>query len=117
MARFSLTEAQELVPFVREQVAALQPVRADLAAQMEAKARGEETLADLKALEARMSELLDGIRAEGIQVKGYAPVLVDLVWEDDADVLLCWLEGEPELAWWHDVNQGFMGRRPLDELP
>lgn len=117
MSRFSLDEARQLVGFVREQTTALQPIRAELAEHMEARAQGEGSLPEMKGLEARMSELLDQIRARGIQVKGYAPVLVDFVWESDSDVLLCWLEGESELAWWHHVNHGFMGRRPLEQLP
>jgi len=27
--------------------------------------------------------------------------------------LLCWLEGDPDLAWYHRVDLGFAGRRPL----
>lgn len=30
---------------------------------------------------------------------------------------LCWLEGEPSVAWWHWVEDGFAGRTPVDELP
>lgn len=29
-------------------------------------------------------------------------------------VFLCWQHGEPEIAFWHDVDAGFAGRRPLD---
>jgi len=28
-------------------------------------------------------------------------------------VLLCWQYGEPEIAYWHPVDEGFAGRRPL----
>jgi hypothetical protein len=28
-------------------------------------------------------------------------------------VLLCWLESEPELAWYHRLDLGFAGRRRL----
>jgi hypothetical protein len=28
-------------------------------------------------------------------------------------VLLCWLEGDPELVWFHRADLGFAGRRPL----
>lgn len=117
MTRFSLEQARSQIDFVRRQTSELQPVRARLADQMEQRSRGEGSLPELKGLEARVSELLDQVRAKGIQVKGYAPVLVDFVWEEDPDVLLCWLEGETELGWWHDVNHGFLGRRPLEELP
>jgi hypothetical protein len=29
-------------------------------------------------------------------------------------VFLCWQHGEPEIAFWHEVDAGFAGRRPLD---
>ena len=54
------------------------------------------------------------VLAEGIEVKGWAPVLVDFpAVLDGQDVLLCWLEGEPALEWYHRVDLGFAGRRRL----
>lgn len=29
------------------------------------------------------------------------------------EVYLCWLEGEAEIGFWHDLETGFAGRRPL----
>jgi hypothetical protein len=52
-----------------------------------------------------------------VQVKGFAPLLLDFPMRHDGrDLLLCWLEGERELAWYHDVAHGFPGRRPLSDL-
>jgi hypothetical protein len=52
-----------------------------------------------------------------VQVKGFAPLLLDFPMSHDGrDLLLCWLEGERELAWYHDVAHGFPGRRPLSDL-
>jgi hypothetical protein len=28
-------------------------------------------------------------------------------------VLLCWRLGEPEVQFWHEVDAGYAGRRPL----
>ena len=30
------------------------------------------------------------------------------------EVFLCWQHGEPEVAFWHDVDAGLAGRQPLD---
>jgi len=30
---------------------------------------------------------------------------------------LCWLVGEPEVAWWHWPEDGFAGRTPLSKPP
>ena len=32
---------------------------------------------------------------------------------DGREVYLCWEEGEPEIAFWHEPETGFAGRRPL----
>jgi hypothetical protein len=71
-------------------------------------------VAELKAFEAHLDALLASLRDRGIQVKGFAPLLLDFpAVLDGQSVLLCWLEGDEELAWYHRTELGFMGRRPL----
>jgi hypothetical protein len=61
-----------------------------------------------------MDQVLTEIQATGVELKGFAPLLVDFPAElDGDDVLLCWLEGDEELAWYHRLDLGFLGRRPL----
>jgi hypothetical protein len=31
------------------------------------------------------------------------------------EVYLCWKLGEPGIAWWHGLEEGYRGRRPIDE--
>ena len=33
---------------------------------------------------------------------------------DGKTVLLCWMLGEPGIAYWHTEEEGFAGRKPLD---
>jgi hypothetical protein len=69
---------------------------------------------EFKALQARIDELLSTVAASGVQVKGIAPLLLDFPAEIDGEpVLLCWLEGDRELAWYHRLDLGFAGRRRL----
>jgi arsenite methyltransferase len=71
-------------------------------------------LPELKAAQARLDELMSEIRRAGAELKGFAPLLVDFPSEQaGVPVLLCWLEGDPELAWYHRADLGFAGRRPL----
>lgn len=116
---FTVEEARAVLADIREQVATLLDVRAELATKAHAHNAGEEvSIPEIKALEAQMSEILDAIAARGAQIKGYAPLLLDFpAVIDGHEVLLCWLEGESELAWYHETTTGFMGRRPLDSLP
>ncbi|MBC7354257.1 MAG: DUF2203 domain-containing protein, partial [Thermogutta sp.] len=32
------------------------------------------------------------------------------------DIFLCWRLGEPQIEFWHEVDAGFAGRRPVCEL-
>lgn len=69
---------------------------------------------ELKAAQARLDELLTRVQQTGAVLKGLAPLLVDFPSElDGTDVLLCWLEGDRDLGWYHRADLGFAGRRPL----
>jgi hypothetical protein len=116
--RFSYAEAAALLPEVQRITADIIDVRADLAELGDALNDGVESplggVAQVKALEARLHELLSWFPANGIEVKGAAPVVIDFPGALlGADVLLCWLEGESELAWYHRPELGFLGRRRL----
>ena len=116
--RFSYAEAAALLPEVFRVTADIIEARAELAELSSALNGGEDSplggMAEAKALEARLHELLEWFPANGIEVKGAAPVVIDFPGALlGADVLLCWLEGEPELAWYHRPELGFLGRRRL----
>jgi hypothetical protein len=32
---------------------------------------------------------------------------------DNREVYLCWIEGEPDIEFWHDLDAGYAGRQPL----
>jgi hypothetical protein len=115
---FTLEQARGLMPEVRARAAELIAVRADLIEVQAALAVGESSalggLPEAKGLQARLSELLGWFPAQGIDVKGIAPLLIDFPAQLDGDaVLLCWLEGEPELGWYHKPQHGFAGRRVI----
>ena len=50
----------------------------------------------------------------GVQVKDLDRGLVDFpALHDGEEVLLCWQVGEDEVAFWHGLEEGFAGRKPL----
>jgi hypothetical protein len=50
----------------------------------------------------------------GVLVKDLDRGLVDFpALRGDEEVLLCWEVGEDEVAYWHGVDEGFAGRKPL----
>ena len=54
------------------------------------------------------------IGAAGAQIKSLEEGLLDFPSRRDGEpVLLCWKLGEGEIAYWHGVDEGFAGRKPL----
>ena len=63
---------------------------------------------------AGVARTIASIHAAGAQVKDLDRGLIDFpARRGDEDVLLCWLLGEEEIGYWHPVDEGFAGRRPL----
>ena len=70
--------------------------------------------AEVDALARRLAHLVDEIGSHGAQVKDLDTGLIDFpALRHGETVLLCWQLGEDEIAWWHTVEDGFDGRRPL----
>jgi hypothetical protein len=68
-----------------------------------------------KALQG-IKDALAEIDAIGVQVKDLDIGLLDFPCVvDDEIVLLCWKYGEEKIAFWHGVEEGFRGRKPIDE--
>lgn len=57
---------------------------------------------------------VEELHALGVEVKDLDAGLVDFpALRDGERVYLCWQLGEDEVAWWHGLEEGFAGRRPL----
>ena len=58
---------------------------------------------------------VEELQALGVLVKDLDRGLVDFpALRDGEEVLLCWQVGEGEVAYWHGLEEGFAGRKPLD---
>ena len=63
---------------------------------------------------AAIDECVAVLEAAGVQVKDLDEGLVDFpARHAGRDILLCWKVGEPAVAHWHGVDEGFAGRKPL----
>ena len=115
---FGVDDARALLPEVRRRVAELVEARADLT-ELSMDLRRSRTsalggLAEAKALQARLDEMLEWFPEQGIELKGFAPLLIDFPAElNGVSVRLCWLEGESSLEWYHRSDLGIAGRRRL----
>ena len=123
-ARAALADVIPIVTRLREAFVALRALQVSVAAESRgatgdgnltasawdepgATNRAEELNADLQDA----ATLLDGL---GIEVKDTERGLIDFYSERDGRVVyLCYLLGEPDLLYWHDLDAGFAGRQPL----
>jgi hypothetical protein len=64
----------------------------------------------------RFSKGLSQIDAWGIVVRDLDSGLCDFpARREGRTIFLCWRLGEPAIAWWHEPEAGFAGRRPIDD--
>lgn len=124
MKVFTVTEANELLPAVSPKLRLIQRYYEKLAKLREsAKAAAEssefgggmeggtgyvKTLYEIGKLTTELNDL-------GIQLKDYSRGLIDFpTMKEGRVVLLCWQLGEAEeIEWWHEIEAGFAGRKPL----
>lgn len=70
--------------------------------------------AEVERLARELARIVDELVAHGVQVKDLDEGLVDFpALRRGETVLLCWKLGEDEIRYWHSVEDGFAGRRPL----
>jgi hypothetical protein len=61
-----------------------------------------------------VARAVDELQRLGVLVKDLDRGLVDFpALRGGEEVLLCWQVGEDDVAWWHGVEEGFAGRKPL----
>lgn len=68
----------------------------------------------MEQIAAAVRSLIDETQGLGVEIKGIDEGLLDFPSERDGRVVyLCWKLDEPDIAFWHDLETGFAGRRPL----
>jgi len=64
----------------------------------------------------RAKDAIAEIHATGVQVKDIEIGLLDFPCKVEGEVvLLCWKLGEQKITHWHSTEEGFAGRKPIDE--
>ena len=119
MALFDLAEARAELVRLRPLLDEFVVLRADAAELAQAMTPGGAPtdlggLPEFKAAQARLDDIMTQVQQAGVELKGFAPLLLDFASElDGVPVHLCWLEGDAELGWYHRADLGFAGRRRL----
>ena len=126
---FTLDEANALLPRLEQIVEELWSTRqsitnaqrdaTDVARQ--ARRNGHDRTGDISEARRRLSDLISRFDSSiksigdlGCELKDLDIGLFDFRSKREGRVVyLCWKVGEPEIGFWHDLQEGYAGRRPL----
>ena len=119
--RFTVEEANAMLPELRESLARMQAARQVMLRSgqrvkeaVAGNGGGPEGRQYTEAVET-LKTGVERLSEEGIILRDVETGLVDFPAERDGRlILLCWRLGEDSVAYWHDPDTGFAGRRPLE---
>lgn len=122
---FSLREARSLLPQLKELMSDVQSARDEIlrlrpdvwpALRQAAGNGGTEAAGEMLVHFLRLEAGVKGILRMGILVKDIDQGIVHfLARRRGREVYLCWQHGEEDLRHWHELNDDFGQRRPIDE--
>jgi hypothetical protein len=130
---FNRKEAEELLPMIGElledackQKRTLDSITAELSlarARIEMLGGSLPPFAELNRkrseydkLMEQLAETIEEIQQTGCLVKDLEMGLVDFPsLRGGEEVYLCWKLGEEHIGYWHGIEEGFAGRKPLDD--
>ena len=126
---FTLEEANALLPKVRTHIKLLREIRRRIVAKQALVDIEELTVPSFRVDRARQDQLLheieqdvhsfhktlEAFQALGCELKDLERGLVDFYSMRDNDVVfLCWTDGEDSIQWWHPLDAGVKGRKPIE---
>jgi hypothetical protein len=102
-------KAQEQMDRTAERVRSSGGARVNPAEVLAQRARRDNSISALK-------EALEEIEEAGAVVKDLDIGLLDFMTRyRNQDVCLCWKLGEDRIGFWHGTEEGFRGRKPIDQ--
>jgi hypothetical protein len=121
---YSLEEAEAALPRVAELLRRMRSARERLTDTEAREALAEAAPANGGGAPGRkvsegfleLRDSLVGLRELEVVLRDLDRGLVDFpALREGREVYLCWEEGEEEIAFWHEPDAGFAGRRPIDD--
>ena len=123
MKVFDLEGARELIPLIKpivEDIIAKREELYSLLVSLEEEKDPLEKLykeSQIRELDEEIRRHFQKIEALGGVIKGTDPILVDfLSFHKNRYIWLCWKEDEDTILYWHELDEGFAGRKPVELL-
>ncbi len=123
MKVFDLDTARETLVVIKPIVEEINTKRMELTEAYERLQEEQDLLermyleSHIRDLESVIDSLFRKIEALGGVIKGIDPILVDfLSFHKNRYIWLCWKEDEDTIMYWHELNEGFAGRKPITLL-
>jgi hypothetical protein len=123
---FTISEARAALPQLRELLVVLREERASLVklhplinlARARVEQNGGSPYGELYLSHAfTFATTLDEVEQTGAIIKDFTAGLVDFPHEYEGRIVyLCWKLGEDDLGWWHEKEDGFAGRQPIEDI-
>ncbi|MGE0601304.1 MAG: DUF2203 domain-containing protein [Dehalococcoidia bacterium] len=123
-AAAALATVVPIVSELRDAFVALRKLQATIQAESRGASADGHLLADpftdekgdnqIEKLNRRVQQAASQLERLGVEVKDPERGLIDFLHEREGrTVYLCYVLGEPEIGFWHEIHAGFAGRQPL----
>jgi hypothetical protein len=123
MKVFDLDAARELLTLIKPLVETINIKKEELYSILTKMEEEEDKLERLymesqtKEIDAEIRRCFQKIEALGGVIKGMDPILIDfLSFHQNRYIWLCWKEDEDTILYWHELDEGFAGRKPIELL-
>ena len=121
---FSVSDANEILPLVikkfnyaKKAKAEVMKMEQQLTSEITPTTSLEEYTINKKKLNSSITKFyqsIEDLENTGVSLKGLDEGLLDFPAKRfDEEIWLCWKEGETEIKFWHEIDTGFMGRKPI----
>lgn len=123
---FTLQQANEALKIIRPLMEDVQTIRRKILAnqpeawpaiEKSAGNGGNKALSNIVQDFEKLDALIHQIQDAGAQIKDINTGLLDFsALRDEREVYLCWQYGEGDIAFWHEVEDGYAGRQPIESF-
>ncbi|MGJ9383415.1 MULTISPECIES: DUF2203 domain-containing protein [Salipaludibacillus] len=127
---FTIKEANELLPTIIKEINELKMLQQDFESKLKKLERVKHSMqlevrndtdslfkmeSEIEFIEMQVQLHVNNVQLTGAQLKGIETALVDFpAIHNDEEILLCWKEGESHIAYYHSLQDGYSGRKPLE---